>query len=92
MHQLRIVVNQCEGALLRTLGTIERRGYFTLGLHTENGPFPSTWTVAVTVQERPGIGRSAAVLARHLEKLYDVQSVQIESANVPIAVERPASC
>lgn len=60
-----------EGALLRTLGLIQRRGFGigNLSLHANAGQ--QLLKVAVD-----GRGRCPQVLARQLQKLHDVQAVE----------------
>lgn len=65
--ELKLQLKSAEGALIRTLGTIERRG-FTLGsvqAREHNGGIELK--VAVDAH-----GRSVEVLIRQLKRLYDV--------------------
>lgn len=72
-HQLRIELNTAEGATLRTLGLIERRGYRlqTCNLHAE---LEGRRVLEVMVES----DRSIDLLKRQLERLHDVQSVTIK--------------
>lgn len=86
-HQLHIQLRVCEGAIIRTLGLIERRG-FRLD--------------AVTVGEAQGDGqsmdvivsgdRSPDLLQRQIERLHDVSWVEQstnEGFEPPIGMMRP---
>ncbi|MGB0638804.1 MAG: ACT domain-containing protein [Myxococcota bacterium] len=71
-HQLLIHLRSVEGALVRTLGLVERRGYATqrvsavpVGTHTT--------MLQLTVSAQRPIDK----LIHQLRKLYDVQHVEI---------------
>ena len=76
-HTLKIQLSSSEGAVLRTLGLIERRG-FGLGKCSisEAGDNGRSMEVSVS-SSRPG-----DLLKRQLERLHDVQSVEIQPAIV----------
>ena len=78
-HQLKIELKTSEGAMLRALGLMERRGYHlqTCHLHAElNG----RRVLDIVVQS----DRPAALLKRQLERLHDVLGVTInETAQQP---------
>ncbi|MDW8478847.1 MAG: ACT domain-containing protein [Xanthomonadales bacterium] len=73
-HRLSLRLRPAEGAVLRVLGSIERRGFAIEGIESrrENG-----WIgLAVALSGE----RSVEVLARQLARLYDVLAVEIEAA------------
>ena len=70
--QLRISLHDAEGALLRVLGTAERRGFRILALHaecTDGNGCELAMTLAGT--------RDAALLARQLGRLHEVRAVRV---------------
>ncbi|MCP4044688.1 MAG: acetolactate synthase [Gammaproteobacteria bacterium] len=76
-HSLKIQISASEGAVLRTLGLIERRG-FSLGKCAISEAGESGRSMKLTVSSsRPG-----DLLKRQLERLHDVQSVVLK----PIAI------
>ena len=76
-HTLKIQLSASEGAVLRTLGLIERRG-FSLGECSISEADDSGRGMEVTVSStRPG-----DLLKRQLERLHDVRSVELRPAVV----------
>jgi len=76
-YSLNIQLSASEGAVLRTLGLIERRG-FSLGKCAISAAGEGGRSMEVTVSStRPG-----DLLKRQLERLHDVQSVELR----PVAV------
>ena len=89
MHHLQLILNQREGALLRTLGVVERRGFTTRQFRTAEGPRPSTWLVDLQVSTTDGLPtRCPNVLSRHLAKIHDVEHVRVIEQ---VVMERPVS-
>ena len=82
-HTLHIQLSSCEGAVIRALGLMERRGY---SLKT------------CSVGESDGMGReldvtvtstrSGDLLKRQLERLHDVYFVELKPA-APIKLRNP---
>ncbi|HMB56569.1 MAG TPA: ACT domain-containing protein [Arenimonas sp.] len=75
---LAIEIDRAEGALLRLLGTIERRGFALIGLQTDaadNG--------GLSVRLLLDGERDPQVLCRQLQRLIDVREVRL----LPDAVE-----
>lgn len=66
-----------EGAVLRMLGLVERRGFAVRGIAMAEGS--SSATLAMDVEARDPL-RSLDVLSRQLERLVDVRSVAISSS------------
>lgn len=69
MYRLNLELVDLEGALLRLLGTAERRGWRTVGLHAQNRR--DRLEVALTVRGRG----SADLLSRQLAHLQEVLTV-----------------
>jgi len=70
---LNLSINNAEGALIRVLGTIERRGHTILGLGSRaSGPGDEIRELHVDVDCGE---RSPDVLIRQLDRLHDVISI-----------------
>jgi acetolactate synthase regulatory subunit len=82
-HRLAIEFNGVEGAFLRILGMMERRGYHLQACTLKRGP-DDVCVVEVTVQsDRPG-----DLLQRQLERLYNVRKVKIRTPEQPASLRR----
>lgn len=68
---LELALDRAEGALLRVLGTIERRGWSVLTVNAASDS--RSYTVNVTLDG----ARDPDVLCRQLERLVDVQAVRL---------------
>jgi acetolactate synthase II small subunit len=73
-YQLEMTVRHAEGALLRVLGTTERRGFRPLRVEGDTGNGGEHWTLRMTVEGE----RSDVALQGQLAKLYDCLSVQVQ--------------
>jgi acetolactate synthase regulatory subunit len=82
-HRLTIEFNGVEGAFLRILGLMERRGHH-LQTCTLNRKPDGSCVVDVMVQS----DRSGDLLKRQLERLYDVNNVRLRPK---AGSERPVS-
>lgn len=72
-YQLDLTLRQAEGALVRVLGTAERRGFRTLSFTGDTPPGSDRMQVSLVVEgERPD-----TALAGQLAKLYDCVHVQV---------------
>ena len=69
MHRLTLEMNDQEGALLRLLGTTERRGWRSVGVNASARD--GRLTVTLTVR---GDG-SVDLLRRQLHRLHEVEKV-----------------
>jgi acetolactate synthase II small subunit len=74
-HRLNVYLQRAEGALLRTLGTIERRGFEVLGLNSSADERGMRLTLDIDDN-----GRTVGVLCRQLGRLYDVIDVHAEAS------------
>ncbi len=72
-YRLDLVLRPAEGALLRVLGTAERRGFTPLAIAGEQPPDGGDWRVQLTVRGP----RPPEPLQRQIEQLYDCLSVEI---------------
>ena len=71
-HTLHIQLSSCEGAVVRALGLIERRGY-SLNSCSVSEPDGSGRNMQVSVSSsRPG-----DLLKRQLERLHDIYRVKL---------------
>ncbi|MDX1557200.1 MAG: ACT domain-containing protein [Xanthomonadales bacterium] len=89
--KLRITLKDCEGALLRLLGTIERRGHRLVSFNSrQGGANAAVRDLALDVDCG---SRSPDVLVRQLRRLYDVLSAawyecpQFESEGARLSYE-----
>jgi acetolactate synthase regulatory subunit len=73
MHEFTLLLTQSEGALVRVLGTIERRG-FSLGSITSR---PSQRGLHLTLSIAQS-GRAPEILLRQLQRLHDVREASFE--------------
>ncbi len=73
-YQLRLTIQPAEGALLRTLGLIQRRGFGLLSL-TMDEVVDGMHCVRMRVAS---VVRPVDVLARQLMRLHEVQAVIVE--------------
>lgn len=77
---LEIEMDHSEGALLRVLGTVERRGFSVIEM-TAAKPDENSYSVRLRVAGE----RDPQVLCRQLEKLVDVRVVRL----LPMPPEEP---
>jgi acetolactate synthase II small subunit len=88
-HQLRIQLRSCEGAILRAIGMMERRGYRLENCTVHEAQGDGQAMEAEVSSERP-----VALLQRQLERLHDVLWVEVKtpaSGWAEQAVTRPIS-
>jgi acetolactate synthase II small subunit len=89
-HTLRMNIYKVEGALIRLLGLIERRGFSvtSMNAHTDDG----AQQVEVTVHLHSA-GRSVETLTRQIQKLYDVRSVScLTAVDAPAMMGGSVAC
>ena len=72
-HTFNLDVRQAEGALLRVLGTAERRGYPPVALEAGPGEITGEFSVLLTVRSE----RDPGLLALQLANLQDVRRVEV---------------
>jgi len=89
-HTLRMNIQKVEGAIIRLLGLIERRGFSVTAMNAHSDD--AAQHVEITIQVRSA-GRSVDTLTRQIEKLYDVRSVACLTAGEPaVAMEESVAC
>ncbi len=77
-HTMKLTICRVEGAMIRALGLIERRGFAVTSINaTENEPAQQ---LELIIGLRSA-DRSVDVLARQIEKLFDVCSVSLLQHN-----------
>ena len=94
--KLNITVKDCEGALVRLLGTIERRGHKLLQLNSRNCPGKAG--AREFLLDVDCGGRSPDVLVRQIRRLYDVLNaawyqcpeMRVDNANLSYEATVPA--
>lgn len=88
-HQLDIQLRCCDGAVLRAIGLMERRGFKLLGCHLAEAQGDGQAMQVTVSSDRP-----VDLLQRQLERLHDVLWVEIKSSTngwtTPVAA-RPIS-
>ena len=91
MLEFTLLLSQAEGALLRVLGTIERRGFRVGPMSTRPTPHGTQLRIALSSD-----GRAADVLLRQIRRLHDVLEASFDTARpvftLPLsAIAPPAS-
>ncbi len=82
-HTLELHLQRGDGALVRTLGLIERRGFAVNSLSTSPQGVDSELALVVEVESAH---RSVDVLTRQIAKLYDVRAVSLTDVDECILV------
>ncbi len=73
-YQLDLILRHAEGALVRVLGTTERRGFRPLALEGQARDGDDRWQLRMTVEG----ARSDRSLQQQLAKLHDCLSVEVQ--------------
>lgn len=82
--ELRMLLKAAEGALIRVLGTIERRGFALGKMSTQiRGAH-----LEMRIEVEPA-GRAIDVLVRQLKRLYDVIEASFDVATHAFALPAP---
>jgi acetolactate synthase-1/3 small subunit/acetolactate synthase II small subunit len=77
MERLTIDFTPAEGALVRMLGLVERRGYVIRGLAVNEQADGASLVIDVEPRDP---GRRVRVMAQQLDRLIDVNSVCFETS------------
>ncbi len=81
-YRLDLVLKPVEGALVRVLGMVERRGFAARSLSGAIAGDGGPWRLQLVVD---GL-RPAETLKRQLQKVYDVEAVEITAIEAdPVA-------
>ena len=81
-HEFQIELKEMEGAVLRVLGMIERRGFRLQSCFVEKPEFDRQQMRATVSSARP-----ISVLQRQLERIHDVVSVQLRGPADKVGVQ-----
>ncbi|MEQ7874753.1 ACT domain-containing protein [Sphingomonas sp. ASV193] len=73
-ERLHIAFTPAEGALLRVLGTVERRGYAVRAIDMAERADGGAMTIELEPRDS---SRQVEIVARQLDRLVDVRSVSI---------------
>jgi acetolactate synthase regulatory subunit len=84
-HELLVEIEPVEGALLRVLGTVERRGF---GLRTVTAATTDAHHQSLRLQLEGD--RDPQILCRQLERLVDVRQVHLLAETTTAIDETPA--
>ncbi len=77
-YRLDLIVKPAEGALVRVIGMVERRGFPPRSVHAVPRA-DGRWDLQIEVD----VGRPLETLRHQLEKVYDCESVRIVEAGAP---------
>ncbi|UCC13522.1 MAG: ACT domain-containing protein [Gammaproteobacteria bacterium] len=89
-HTMTLTIQRVEGALIRALGLIERRGFAVTSIDASADEAAQQMELTIEVRSP---GRSADVLARQIEKLFDVRSVDLVRTDEPaVQLEESMAC
>ncbi len=72
-YRLDLILRPAEGALLRVIGTAERRGFTPLAVEGRQQQDAQEWHLMLLVEGE----RGADSLRKQMEKLYDCLAVEI---------------
>ncbi|MDR7193654.1 ACT domain-containing protein [Luteimonas terrae] len=72
-YQFEMTLRRAEGALVRVLGTTERRGFRPVSFEGDAHEGSDHWNLRMTVEG----DRAAIALQGQLAKLYDCLSVEV---------------
>lgn len=90
-HTLYVRLRRAEGALVRLLGQIGRRGYEVVGLSARLAPDRAAYEVEVEFEPfvplAPGKPRPPEVLPALVAKLFEVERVELRGGPRPAAPE-----
>lgn len=73
-YQFEMTLRRAEGALVRVLGTTERRGFRPLAFEGAASDGGDRWQLRMTVES----DRAPVALQGQLAKLYDCLSVEVQ--------------
>lgn len=75
-HTLRITIRHIEGAIIRIIGLVERRGFSIKSVNATPSTCGQEMAMVIEVESE----RSAETLVRQVEKLFDVRAVSLQVA------------
>lgn len=74
-YQLDLTLRRAEGAIVRVLGTTERRGFQPIAVNGNTQGDGDQWQLHLTVEGE----REVEGLALQLSKLYDCLAVEVQA-------------
>ena len=89
IYTLNITIKRVEGAIIRTLGLIGRRGFAVTAVNTSDSACDDEMQLALTVESQ---GRSIDHLVHQVRKLFDVREVNRPRAPERIPIEERQAC
>jgi acetolactate synthase-1/3 small subunit/acetolactate synthase II small subunit len=78
-ERITIKFRKSEGALVRLIGLVERKGWEVRGLDLTEGVQDDSTQMKVSLAPRDGT-RAIEVLCRHVAKMHDVFGIEINTA------------
>lgn len=87
-NTLHVEIFEAEGALVRLIGLVERRG-FTISSMAMSAPSNGSSRVTLDIASRSG-ARQIDILTRQIERLFDVHAVSRPAAPDDISFAAPA--
>ncbi|MGB5211837.1 MAG: ACT domain-containing protein [Gammaproteobacteria bacterium] len=89
-HTMKLTIRRVEGAMVRALGLIERRGFAVTSINASENEPAQELELIIGLRSAD---RSIDVLARQVEKLFDVCSVSLQQKNEPaVRLEESMAC
>ena len=88
-HTLKLTLQRVEGAVIRTLGLIERRGFAVTSIQTDSDS--ESPHMELTLEVHSG-QRSAETLTRHVAKLFDVRHVALVDHAQAVPIKESVAC
>ena len=89
-HTLKLSVNAAEGAILRIIGLVERRGFLLVRIDAASAGDGGQFDMELDVVSPE---RSIDVLMRQLEKLFDVATVLLsQSDTYQLEIKESTAC
>ena len=79
-HTLNLTIEKVDGAIIRTLGLIERRGFSVTSIDAREDETAHEMEMTIGLS---GSDRPVDTLARQIAKLFDVRSVNLVTQREP---------
>ena len=88
-HTMKLTIQRVEGAIVRTLGLIERRGFAVTSIDASADDSDQQMELTIEVHSPQ---RSPEALARQVAKLFDVRSVHLVTAEPAMRLKESVAC
>ncbi|NND60807.1 MAG: hypothetical protein HKN49_11125 [Gammaproteobacteria bacterium] len=89
IYRIHIRIKRVEGAIIRTLGLIERRGFAVTEISTSDSACEDEMELALVVESRE---RSVELLMKQIRKLFDVRDVHRTHATEQVMIQEQHAC